>query len=197
MKKLIILAVFIASLASEALGQVSFSPIFSFSSSGKSASLIDRTSIGFILAYDLSEHCGIGFEVSKGSWELNGLEERVLRLRSYSMEFYVCETVINKTGWFFRPLGGIMAGIGTSIPDGDQNQKLRRKELELLKHPYFLGAFSQISVCKRLSSKFLFSAGFRLEGLVGMMADRDMVSENASTTSNFILNTGVIYELGH
>ena len=197
MKKMIILAIFIASLASEALGQVSLSPLFSFSSSNKSANFKERTNIGLNLSYNLNDNCGIGFEVNKGSWELNGMEERILHIHSYSLEFYVCESVKEQSGWFFRPLGGIMAGIGTPISDGSDNQRLRRQELKLLEHPYFLGVLIQIGACKRLSSHFLFSAGFRFEALVGMMANRAMINENASTTSNFILNTGVIYELGH
>jgi len=195
MKKLIF-AVIAILFAGSVSGQISLSPSLFYSLPWEKidAPLKDKVGRGLSLSCDLNKNIGIGFQMrNREWWSLNGQVDRIIPLRTISCQFYVYENIEIGTRWFFRPEAGILAGIGTPIATSDQNSGRMRQSLELLEHPYFFGICLGGGAGFKLSKNFSLLASFKIEGLVGIMTDREVLSENGSAAGNGIFRIGGLY----
>jgi hypothetical protein len=190
---IILIAIFFASVS---IGQVSISPFYSLSCEKKSvAGIKDRIGNGIGVNYDLSKFCGIGLQMRNYElWRLNSSISSVVPLRTFSLRFYLFQAPESKSKYFFNPKAGILAGIGTPVANSVQNQRMRQ-DLDLLPHPYFFGVFIEIGEGVRLSPKLTVSAFLRSEALAGMIRNKSMLNENATTSGTISggLNIGYVF----
>jgi hypothetical protein len=181
------LAIFFAAAA---LGQIGLSPVCFMSWEKSKAPLKEKIGPGISVFGDLNKNIGLELRWHEREiWSANGQVERTVPLRTYACHFYFYENIANGSRWFSRPSMGMIAGFGSPVGMGSR----MRQDLQVLKHPYFCGLTLGVGEGFKLSEKISLLASIREEAIVGMITDRPMINEDATSTGNLSVSLGMIY----
>lgn len=164
MKKLLFFAILIANTL---FGQTSLT----------SFSLLSKNKIGegVGIFYDLPSVNAIGLQFKNNEvWKVYSGENNTTTLKTVSFQYCFTESIPEKVKWFVNPAAGVLGGIGISTKN-DQESKM------LLKYPYFFGVFLEIGEGIKLSDHYALIGFIKFEGLAGILTDKVVLYENASS----------------